>query len=186
MICQYINEAQQCHYDARVEELFLKIIYISLSLESILFISPCGRKAHFLVQGSSREMRPPWKRRLLAGAKGVSALLMSCTSPRRAVRQLQKMKSLAGSPPRSCCPGISSAEPMPTCTMAAGNWLLCGSLASSFGIASCCLSGEPGRLGGILCHGSFYRSWEIMHYWLVQEGEPGMTFARSHLNSNIP
>lgn len=104
--------------------------FLIFSLESMLFISPCGRKAHFLMQGSSREMRLPWKRRLLANAEDVSALLMSCTSPRRAARQLRRMKSLDGSPLRSCCPGISSAEPMPTCIMSAGNWQLCGSLAS--------------------------------------------------------
>lgn len=106
-----------------------------------------GRKAHFLMmlacfflslffylsletKGSSRERKPPWKRRLLASIGDTSTLQMLCTLPRRDARQLQKMKSHSGSPLRSCCPGISSAEPMPTFTVSAGNWPLCGSLGS--------------------------------------------------------
>jgi len=72
-------------------------------------------------KGSSRERKPPWKRRLLASIGDTSTLQMLCTLPRRDARQLQKMKSHSGSPLRSCCPGISSAEQKTTITVSASN-----------------------------------------------------------------
>lgn len=132
----------------RIEgKLFLKSIVILLFLDSTLSNLLSGKEGSFPhdvglfflslffylsleTKGSSRERKPPWKRRLLASIGDTSTLQMLCTLPRRDVRQLQKMKSHSGSPLRSCCPGISSAEPMPTFTVSAGNWPLCGSLGS--------------------------------------------------------
>lgn len=123
----------------RIEgKLFLKSIVILLFLDSTLSNLLSGKEGSFPhdvglfflslffylsleTKGSSRERKPPWKRRLLASIGDTSTLQMLCTLPRRDVRQLQKMKSHSGSPLRSCCPGISSAEPMPTFTVSAGN-----------------------------------------------------------------
>lgn len=123
----------------RIEgKMFLKSTVILLFLDSTLSILLSGKEGSFPhavglfflslffylfleTKGSSRERKPPWKRRLLASIEDTSALQILCTLPRRGVRQLQKMKSHSGSPLRSCCPGISSAEPMPTFTASAGN-----------------------------------------------------------------
>lgn len=124
----------------RIEgKLFLKSIVILLFLDSTLSNLLSGKEGSFPhdvglffflslffylsleTKGSSRERKPPWKRRLLASIGDTSTLQMLCTLPRRDARQLQKMKSHSGSPLRSCCPGISSAEPMPTFTVSAGN-----------------------------------------------------------------
>lgn len=87
------------------------------------------------------------------------------------------MKSHGASPQRSCCPGISSAEPMPTFTVSAGNWLLCGSLGSWFGTVSWCLFGEPDVISwDFFLNATFYGCCNIMYYWLVQKWECSKTF----------